>query len=374
MINSTPLKISLVSVVIAVFFGAGYVWYDFVISGNQKVPTDAGSEISLIRQTDDLGTQLSLYRKLISRTGPENAQQALAESGLPFTGQTHLLNHLAGEALYEQYGADGLYRCKDYFLGSCYHGFILKAFAVEGEAVLAEMLAACDARGVSVMVQCSHALGHGFLAQVGYGALPAALERCDSSDKRMRTFNCYDGVFMENVWGVHSGSPSPDRWQKSGDPFFPCADNQIAERYRAACWSNQPALLFQTFAGEIEKVSAVCGQLQNEQYTSLCFDGLARQIHPYSKGNPDTVYELCGALPSRSMELCVASIAVAGYSTGDRAMPFVACGKLTDEAQDMCYTRLLSAMRTGGSFDKAECEQIHSDAVRERCMNLVMEK
>src|SRR5438132_735810 len=41
-------------------------------------------EITQIKGTTDLGQQAKLYTKLIQRVGPEQAQEALYKSGLPF--------------------------------------------------------------------------------------------------------------------------------------------------------------------------------------------------------------------------------------------------------------------------------------------------
>src|SRR6266404_3295912 len=150
---------------------AGLICLHYLLFSVQKAK---GDEINLILKTGDLKQQIKLYRGLINRVGPAEAQDMLLHSGLPFTGQTHLLNHTVGEAIYDKYGLKGLYLCKDYFLESCYHGFILKAFEIEGFGVKDQIIEACQSHGTSVLAQCSHALGHGFLAWVGYTKLPQA--------------------------------------------------------------------------------------------------------------------------------------------------------------------------------------------------------
>src|SRR5579864_7540808 len=60
-------------------------------------------EIAGIKNTRDIIKQVDLYKQLIERVGPIKAQDDLFTSGLPFDGETHLLNHTVGEWLYKKY-------------------------------------------------------------------------------------------------------------------------------------------------------------------------------------------------------------------------------------------------------------------------------
>src|SRR4029077_20870048 len=103
--------------------------------------------------------------------------------------------------------------------------------------------------------------GHAFLALNGYAKLPETLKMCDDQSKTVKgltPFNCYDGVFMENVYGIHDGHPSPNRWVETNDASFPCDSKKIAGQYLVACWSNQPSLLYEITGGNLSKVSASC--------------------------------------------------------------------------------------------------------------------
>ena len=208
----------------------------------------ASGEIAAIKKSRNLQEQTRFYNELINRVGPEQAQEDLLRSGLPFTGETHLLNHVVGDYLYKKYGVAGLSQCRDYFLSSCYHGFVLNAIAAGGTDEVVKIMESCRQQGAPTAAQCAHAVGHGFLAYGGYKTLLEALKLCDEMSGRVSGFplwNCHDGVFMENIWGVHDGEPSPDRWVSSTDPFYPCNDPRIAENYLKGCWSNQPALMYQ---------------------------------------------------------------------------------------------------------------------------------
>ena len=259
------------------------------------------AEIKGIKTTKNLTEQVKLYKKLIEREGPAKAQEDLYKSGLPFDGETHLLNHTVGDYLYEKYGPAGLSQCKEYFLASCYHGFILHAIASGGMPEVAKTFTYCQAGGLTVLVQCAHAIGHGFLANFGYQNLIKALKTCDEAGGTIPGFiayNCHDGVFMENVWGVHDGEPSPDRWVNPKDIFYPCNDKRIDDKYVLACWSNQPSLVYQFFKGNVKKVADdLCNKVEDPKYQQMCFDGLARQINPIVAGDSNKTLQMCGLMP-----------------------------------------------------------------------------
>lgn len=333
-------------------------------------------EIEEIKATYDLKVRSELYKKLILRVGPEQAQEYLYHSGLPFDGQTHLLNHVVGDFLYEKYGSAGLPYCRDYFLSSCYHGFILHAIAKGGMPEVAKSFSECLKFGPHVSMQCAHAIGHGFLANAGYKNLTQALDTCDQAISTMPnfpSFNCYDGVFMENIWAVHDdGEPSPDRWVKKEDPFYPCNDPRIGEKYLLGCWSNQPSLAYQHFGGDIKKVAHdVCNKLEEGKLQHMCFDGLARQIHPLTNGDSNRTMELCNLMPDdKWSNFCVSIIAGSAYSVGDRDVPFEICALVQESGKQDCYSRVFSIMR--GYLKPQEnlktlCSKVLEDAWRKKC-------
>lgn len=335
------------------------------------------SEIEGIKATEDMKEQIKLYTELIERVGPEQAQEDLFKSGLPFTGQTHLLNHTAGDYLYLKYGSDGLLKCKDYFLSSCYHGFVLHVIGKGGTVKVAETLEACRKNGVQTFSQCAHAVGHGYLAYLGYKNLIEALKTCDQAavtTEGFPLFNCYDGVFMENIWGIHDGEPSPDRWIKPEDKQYPCNDRRIDDKYLLGCWSNQPALAYQLFKGDIAKVPAVCMAIVNKEQQEMCFNGLSRQIHPLTRGDVNITFELCSLMPNAKWSnYCLAVNAASSFGMGGREIPFEICGRIPTEAKEDCYTRVFSNM-SGYINNKEEfyalCDKVKDDLWREKCKAL----
>ena len=331
-------------------------------------------EILAIKKTSVLDEQVVLYKKLIDRVGAVEAQEDLFKSGLPFTGETHLLNHTVGDYLYEKYGPAGLVKCRDYFLSSCYHGFVLHAIADGGMPEVAKTFAECNKGGFTVSSQCAHAIGHGFLANTGYKDLVKALQTCDQATSTMPgfpPFNCYDGVFMENIWAVHDGEPSPDRWVRESDKVYPCNDKRIDDKYILACWSNQPSLAYQLFGGDIKKVAELCNTVKRPEYEQMCFDGLARQIHPMAGSDPKQTLALCSSMPTiKWINYCMSTNASAGYAVGDRDMPFLVCSEVGASGQEECYSKLFSTMRAYKKANESTqtlCAKVADSTWREKC-------
>lgn len=332
-------------------------------------------EIKEIKAIKDLDRQVVLYKKLIDRVGPVEAQEELKNSGLPFDGQTHLLNHTVGDVLYDRYKEAGLSLCKDYFLSSCYHGFVIRAIADSGFLGLKDIMKTCWEKGEHVAVQCAHAIGHGFLAWSGYASLTTALKDCDklaTLSNRFPLYNCHDGVFMENVWAVHEdGKPSKDRWLDPADPIYPCNDQRLEYRYIKACWSNQPMRMYQMFAGDVSQVGQKCLAVLDREHQETCFDGLARQIHPLTNGSVTETFRLCSLLPSSWTNSCVISIVKATFSVGDTQTPFSLCNRLSIDVQTSCYTTLseIIVSYTRGDPQKRQslCRRVPEESQRLRC-------
>jgi hypothetical protein len=248
------------------------------------------------------------------------------------------------------------------------------AIAREGTPGVSKAMEECQKSGPAVFSQCAHAVGHGFLANSGYKNLTEALELCDQvglSSGLFPLFNCYDGVFMENIWAVHEdGMPSPDRWVKEDDSFYPCNDKRIDKKYHLGCWSNQPALMYQQFRGDIAKVGRECNRVPDPENKKMCFNGLARQIHPVTAGITDRVFEMCGLLPAEWNNYCVNANALAYFGVGDRELPFEICNRVSQEENKAeCYQGLIGFIRNSGeNYDKL-CGKINDIVWKDACLS-----
>ncbi len=374
LINQLKKNYQIVVITVALIFAAVLVFYSKPHQSKQSTNSEPAQEITQIKNTSNLLDQVKLYKQLIDRVGAAQAQEDLLRSGLPFTGQTHLLNHTVGEYLYKTKGVSGLSECKEYFLASCYHGFILDAIADGGIPQVVKVMQACKPQGAAVYPQCAHAVGHGFLTYIDYKNIPQALGMCEQMQQQISDFplfNCEDGVFMENIWGVHDGEPSPNRWVKDSDHFYPCDDKRIESKYLLACWSNQPSLAYQQFHGDIAAVGKLCATVTPANLEEMCFNGLSRQIHPIAAGDIDKTFELCGLLDGKWKNYCIVINDQASFAVGDRSLPFAICSRIDASDKDRCFQGLIGmiSVYAKSSDDRTQlCAQIADETWRQRCL------
>ncbi|MEK7135104.1 MAG: hypothetical protein AAB780_00155 [Patescibacteria group bacterium] len=315
-------------------------------SWEKTITKKQAPEISKILSLTNTKEQREELLKLLKRIGPIKAQEAMLHSGLPFTGETHLLVHTIGDFIYDEFGKEGLTYCKDYFLSACYHAVILNTLGDNGIAGVAEAMALCEkAGGGTVSSQCSHGAGHGFVAWHDYDLVKALLT-CDELGDEVPNFpyfNCYDGVFMENIWGVHNGAPSEKRWVKAEDLYYPCNDPRIPEKYMRGCWSNQATLIYQHEKGDLRKTAEVCDTLSNTEYRETCYNNFSRQIHPLTQGGVEKVKSLCAnATGNEWRDYCILTNMGAYWSVGDHQLPAKICESLTEPLKQTCFDRLES--------------------------------
>jgi hypothetical protein len=173
---------------------------------------------------------------------------------------------------------------------------------------------------------------------------------CDELGTKMKKnnfpyFNCYDGVFMENVWGVHGGKPSEKRWVKADDIYYPCDDKRIAEKYITACYADQATLIYQYYHADLKKTAEACDAVENPVYKESCYNNFARQIHPLTEGKKEKVLSLCqNATGQQWQDYCMLTNVTAAWSVGDRTMPFALCNEATGTVRNECMSRLASAI------------------------------
>lgn len=347
-------------------------------SGPAKSPDSSRSpEIQALLSTNQIDQQQAAIRALVLRIGPEAAQEELLASGLPFTGQSHLIIHTVGSMIYKKFGAQGVGHCRPYFLGGCFHGFMIDAISEHGPDAVLDAWPACEKAGPAVPDQCAHAVGHGLLAWNKY-SLTDALTACDTIAARqsgLSAFNCYDGVFMEKIWKVHGhghdhSAPQP---QVAADLDYPCDDPQLQPKHLNACWGNQASVLYQAFNGDLARVAQKCDSLKDPGSKEFCFNGLARQIHPLTNGSTDEAFRLCAKTISGPwQDYCLITIAGSAFSVGDQVnMPFQICNRIREGARTSCYQRLfpLIHLYAQGSPQRADsfCARMEDRQSAESC-------
>lgn len=295
---------------------------------------------------DDQTKRLTATRKLVERVDVEQALEILEHSPLPHTGEGHLAIHQIGFYAYKKYGLNSILKCKDYFLYACYHGSIIEAASDQGFEAIAKMTDFCKASPVRHF-QCVHAAGHAILAIWDYPNLPDALKTCDEIYEKDKEFpnalsSCHNGVFMENLFGVHdwgTGKEAERKWL-SEDPYFPC--NGFPEKYQRGCWLNQAARIYQMNGGDIVKTSQLCQKIKNAEYVTWCMDNLARQIHPLTNGDITKVFTLCPLVGDQWRESCVVVNAGSYYSVGGREQAIAICNQALPQTKGQCYQTVIS--------------------------------
>lgn len=328
---------------------------------------------------DILGTEqtarLAATRKFVERVGVEKSLEILEHSPLPHTGEGHLAIHQIGFYAYQKYGLESILHCKDYFLYACYHGAIIEAASDQGFSAIKAMTDHCKASAVRHF-QCVHAAGHAILAIWDYPNMPDALKTCNDLYEKEKDFpnalsSCHNGVFMENLFGVHdwgTGKEATREWL-SDDPYFPC--NAFEEKYQRGCWLNQAARIYQMQNGDIQKTAEICQKVKNSQYVEWCMDNLARQIHPLTNGDIARVFSLCPLVGDQWREHCISVNAGSYYSVGGRQEAIAVCQHALPQTKPQCYA-LVSGQISSDPIDKAQkislCQQLESP-FREQCLS-----
>ncbi len=323
--------------------------------------------------------KITEYRVLMQKVGAVRAQEVLA-TVLSNDAVTHILNHESGKFLYETEGAKGIHKCTTVFADSCYHGFVSSLVLDRGIADVSYFLDACR-RGTAQdqETQCAHGLGHGFLENVGYENLPKALDLCSQTFVGLRrdTDPCYEGVFMENNFGLFDNAPS-DRWVRRDDPMYPCNESFVTDKAgaHAVCWFMQSQSTLRgtqyAFLGSVEKVSTYCDEFPEGDDKETCFMGLARQIQLTNQNDAAKIRQQCSLLPEERSSQCTWDAAEASYIYGARgANAFLICDAAeVGAARNRCFDTLFEGIAISFSSDDsryAACESIGDAAYRELC-------
>ncbi len=330
-------------------------------------------EIVRLQKEIDPKKQAQIVKGMAEKYGPKAALEFMKLAGLPYTGETHLLVHEIGNVAYARYGKEALLYCDESFLSACFHGVVINTLGGKGFQGVAAMVVACKAADPHVLGQCSHAAGHGFLAFESYQVLEALpfCDRLHEFDSAIPTFNCNDGVFMENIFGVHEGKPSPNRMVRADDPYYPC--NAVPEQYQPGCWANQATLMYQMFGGDLRRVAQGCDGVKNSEHQRTCYHNFARQIHPLTLGKTGKALALCkNATGLNWQDQCLITLVEAAFSVGDKTqLPQELCAAMEGSAkQEACYQSLFAniASYAKTSQDLAEmCSFVREEKRQQEC-------
>lgn len=332
------------------------------------------SEMDELIREKDTRKQAKIVRDMAEKYGPAETLRFMVKSDLPRTGETHLLVHEIGNVAYTRYGNEALRYCDESFLSACYHGVILNTLGDNGIEGVADTVRQCKDQGIHIFTQCAHAAGHGFLAWQNYNVLEA-LPLCDKLgeiDPDIPLFNCHDGVFMENIFGVHEGKPSPNRMIKKHDPYYPC--NAVPEKYQGGCWANQATLMYQLFEGDLKKVAEGCDAIADKEHQQICYGNFARQIHPMTQGALIPAIQFCDNATGAWKDECLITLVGAAFSVGDRtALPYQICAHMAGTNSPItkrCTETLFGLIASYSKSDSDKsvfCGYLIEEKSREEC-------
>lgn len=195
--------------------------------------------------------------------------------------EAHTQAHLFGEALYEKLGVEGFAICDSNFGFGCYHSFIARAIAYNGESTITYFDSECIRIFGTEGLGCSHGIGHGILSFYGYtfDDLEHSLELCSSLTWKGAYGGCKDGVFMEYNLRVMETEPA-DRYRKYSDAtrYEPCG--LLARKFQSACYFSQPewwVSMLRTDEAYL-RAGGYCGEVRDRQNREACFRGLGYSL------------------------------------------------------------------------------------------------
>lgn len=237
----------------------------------------------------------------------------LKDAGALSYDQAHKLSHVIGEVLYNSFGDTGISRCTSDFGFGCYHGFAGTALNSRGLSEVKELSIACSSSGdTAVAFGCIHGIGHGILSYLGNDSLAKTLEACEPINAGALFGGCYGGAFMEyNFNTMQSADGIELRPFSTTTAYEPCS-TQIPERFKVACFYDQPAWWTASFDHLAQKegeryreAGALCAEVKDQESRDVCFRGIGNVIGPESGYDSSVMKRWCELMPDpRERDLC----------------------------------------------------------------------
>jgi hypothetical protein len=128
------------------------------------------------------------------------------------------------------------------------------------------------------------------------------------------------------------------------------------------------------FGGDFRKIAQACDGVKDENNKRICYDNLARQIHPVTAGDSAKAIELCKSATGIWQDQCLITIVNAEFSVGGKRSPvsYAMCPAVKDSGKiTECYNVLLANISTYGqtSAERRElCGLVKSDAWKAECL------
>jgi len=156
--------------------------------------------------------------------------------------------------------------------------------------------------------QCFHGMGHALMPYYENDVF-AALLGCDELPYSRMRQNCYNGVFMENVY-LHGPVYSFDKLKPnvSGNLMTPLC-NQVKENQRARCASHVGWAFFATDWGNFKGAMDACSSVE-EKYQKNCIAHLSGRLIPtFVEGDFSEMLAVC-KYANLNEDACIDGLAV----------------------------------------------------------------
>jgi hypothetical protein len=311
--------------------------------------------------------------------------EALSLHDPQIRGQGHALAHALGRYAIAENKNDVsvIAQCREIFEAGCYHG-VLEGYLATQKSVdrntVASICSAVERANTSRQpaLECSHGLGHGLLARLGYD-LGGALSACDYLPAKDAQGECHDGVFMENVvhgmgdaminvgddaLSAHShmmqmeGSHAHHDYFRKQDLAFPC--DSVAQRYESSCWSYQPLVVIRLTGVDFNKTLHECDTAPADGAIT-CYRGFGKQSTAWYSDRAADIVKTCEGATSPHAGDCLAG-AVEAYVdfdwTPDKAIAF--CRNVPADAKAGCYSEMgarMGLIRVDNTSLAADCRR-----------------
>lgn len=212
-------------------------------------------------------------------------------------GDSHVLMHLFGEALYNVMGDKGIEVCDSSFIFGCYHGFMAKPVSEEGLGAITFFGQECYRIFKDNDPGCKHGLGHLLLEYLGDSALVEALEICKTFPIYRPLGGCAGGVFMEyqfkDFHRISSAGVMAKPFDPS-DPYEPCSS--LPEEFQPACYYGEPNWWHTVLNGDFEQIDELCRVLDKEALVGPCFQGVGAVAARVANFDPSETIRICNDL------------------------------------------------------------------------------
>jgi len=314
--------------------------------------------------------------------------EVLATHDPEVRGQGHALAHALGRYIIAQHRNDlsVIAQCREIFEAGCYHGvlegYLATQTAIEPKSI-ASICSAVERASATRLraLECSHGLGHGLLARLGYD-LGAALTACDYLVAEDARGECHDGVFMENVvhgmgsamitvgddaLSAHShmmqmeGEHAHREYFRKQDLTFPC--DSVARPYQSSCWSYQPLAVIRLTGADFKKTLHTCDAAPGDG-ASTCYRGFGKQSTAWYGDRTAEIVRTCETATAPHATDCLAG-AVEAYVdfawTPDRAIAF--CLSVPSDAKLGCYGEVgarMGLIRSDSASLTADCHRVEA--------------